>query len=174
MAEPKPKLKRSNKRTEVLEVACRCIANFGLQRTNAQLIAYEMGVSQTTIFYYFPRQQDLFDSLFDYVIAAGRSYSEARISKSSTFKGRLTSYFHSQLDWAMACPQHIAVLFFAILDSRRSDFANRRSPVVLLVSIKFLIFNMMSIFSGFGSSGFERTASFIQTRSPDSNAASAS
>ncbi len=123
-----------NKREEILEVASRCICKFGLQKTNAQLIATEMKLSQTTIFYYFPKQQMLFDALFDHIIFTGRDLIAQAMKvhgKELSYRDKLWKYIEAQLLWAEKFPHHIGVLMFTILDSAHNSEMHEKVAVAL-------------------------------------------
>lgn len=109
-----------DKREQILDTASKCIVKYGLQKTNAQLIADELKISQTTVFYYFPKQHILFDSLFDFIVGVGREFVTgpmAKAKKPLTYKEKLIYYYQGQLRWAEQYPHHSGVMLFSLLES---------------------------------------------------------
>lgn len=115
-------MKNNQKRTAILKTAIRCIAQHGIEGTSADVIAKKLGIAQSGIFYYFPKQEDIFDSLVDYIASANHDvvtkYLEQHAPKKS--KDLLLSHLVGNLRWAEKYPEHVSVLLITMAKTGRS------------------------------------------------------
>ncbi len=115
---------KKNKKTEIFDAAIRCIGKLGIERTNAQAIADELGVAQSGIFYYFPKQETLFDSLTGYIAEVNHLVVTKLLEKrkpKTAYEG-LSTHIEGNFLWAKRHPDQVAVLMLSIAKTAHSKF----------------------------------------------------
>lgn len=116
----------SKKKKVIIDATIDCIAKYGLNKTNAQLVAKELGIAQSSIFYHFPQQQILFDSLIKHIAEHNEQVVKSLLKpqKTSCYFERLCQYVKGNLEWAMAHKNHVTVLLYALTESKYSSAIN--------------------------------------------------
>ncbi|MDA9951422.1 TetR/AcrR family transcriptional regulator [Oligoflexaceae bacterium] len=111
------------KKQLILETAISSIEKYGVIATNAQLIAKELGIAQSTVFYHFPKQKQLFEELFSFIVRYNQSEVQKRLDKNRSSKNliKLTSYLEGNLDWAFAHRDHVVVLLNSVVESTHNE-----------------------------------------------------
>lgn len=115
-----------DRKRAIIEAAIKTIANYGLNKTNAQMIAKELGIAQSSIFYHFPQQQLLFDALLPYINQVNRNalINILKQSKATNYFDRLCEYIHGNLLWAINHKEHVTVLLYYLAEGRFSETIN--------------------------------------------------
>jgi AcrR family transcriptional regulator len=79
----------SERNVEILEAACRVIAQHGIGALRMQDVAREAGVSSALVHYYFATRADLLERVFDFAEARADARAMAEIAKLPTGAARL-------------------------------------------------------------------------------------
>lgn len=119
----KSELKREN----ILNAAIRCIGRFGLENTSATVIAKDLGIAQSGIFYYFPTQEQLFDSLLLHIARINHAQVSTLLAERcpATHRETLLVHLEGNLRWAESQPAQVAALVHSIAKASRSPRAKR-------------------------------------------------
>lgn len=116
-----------DKRTAILETAITCIAKYGIERTSTPVIARELGIAQSGVFYHFESQQELFDSLLVHIVAGNHRIVEQlreRTRPRTAFEG-LLAYVRGNLYWAQRERYHVGVLLYSYMKTSYSRTMRR-------------------------------------------------
>lgn len=115
-------MKNNSKRTAIIKTAIRCIAHHGIEGTSADVIAKKMGIAQSGIFYYYPKQEDIFDSLIEYIASVNHDVVSKYLEKANPKSPRqvLTGHLLGNLRWAEKNPDHVSVLLVSMAKTGRS------------------------------------------------------
>lgn len=115
-----------SKKTAIIEATIRCIANHGLNKTNAQLVAKELGIAQSSVFYHFPQQQQLFDSLLHHVAKVNADEVKSLLTKAQATNHfeRLCHYIRGNLQWAVNHQDQVMVLIYSLSEGKHSPQVN--------------------------------------------------
>lgn len=100
MARPKSE----EKRLALLNAAAEVVAEYGLAAAPTSLIAKRAGVSEGTLFRYFPSKDDLLNELY---VHLKQSMCDALVKPykpSAPFRNRVQSLWNSYIDWGLANP----------------------------------------------------------------------
>ncbi len=121
-------MNRRDKEIEIFKAATKSIGKYGVERANAQTIAEELGISQSGIFYYFPKQEDLFDSLVAYIAEVNHQLVSDLLESKQPVRvlDRLFLHLEGNLKWAAKHPDHVAVLLVSIAKTQRSKTMRER------------------------------------------------
>jgi len=68
------------KQQQILEAAIQCVHEVGIEKTNAKLIAERLDMPTSLIFYYFPKQHQIFESIVMYIVTANNSLETTRVA----------------------------------------------------------------------------------------------
>ena len=123
----------TSKKTAIIEATISAVAKYGLSKTNAQLVAEEMNIAQSSIFYHFPQQQQLFDSLNDYVARHNAEHVKKLVEEvkvSNSFE-RLCRFIKGNVLWAVNNRDHVTVLLYALADSRQNETVSHNVSNIL-------------------------------------------
>ncbi len=95
----------------ILEEAIRCIRERGLKETNSNAIAARLKMRPSNVFYYFPKQQDLYDRLIQYCVSFNQEITSKFIDKASGrgSKEQMFAYLKGNLSWATKHPEQVAI-----------------------------------------------------------------
>jgi len=112
----------SDKKTLIIEATIAAIAKYGLNKTNAQLVAKELNIAQSSIFYHFPQQQKLFDSLIEHIakVSAAQVKDLMQDFKAANNFDRLCQYIKGNLLWAVNNREHVTVLLYSLAEGKYS------------------------------------------------------
>lgn len=112
----------SDKKTLIIEATIASIAKYGLNKTNAQLVAKELNIAQSSIFYHFPQQQQLFDSLIEHIakVSARQVKNLMQDFKAANNFERLCQYIKGNLLWAVNNREHVTVLLYSLAEGKYS------------------------------------------------------
>ena len=121
-------MKSNQKKTAIIKTAIRCVAQYGTEGASADVIARKMGIAQSGIFYYFPKQEALFDSLLGYIAQVNHEIAMKYFGemKLNTMRERLTGHVTANLIWANKHPDHISVLLLSMAKTGRSRLMRER------------------------------------------------
>lgn len=121
-------MKNSPKKIAIIKVAIRCIAQHGIEGSSADVIARKMGIAQSGIFYYFPQQENIFDSLVEFIAGVNHSFVQKYLENSAprTPKDALMGHLLGNLNWAAKYPDHVSVLLVSIAKTSRSRMMRER------------------------------------------------
>lgn len=110
-----------NKRQTILAAATDLFAAEGLNASTAK-IAKSAGVSEGTIFVYFPSKDDLINQLYlELKSQLHASLRESPIADAESLRNQLWCAWKSYVDWGVAYPQKHQTLAALTLSSRVSD-----------------------------------------------------
>ncbi|MCB0405299.1 MAG: TetR/AcrR family transcriptional regulator [Bdellovibrionales bacterium] len=112
----------TNKEERILKATIHCIGKYGIERTNAQTVADHLGVAQSGIFYYFPKQRMLFDSLIHYIVKVNHQIVTLHLEKVKPQSGmeELMEHLRGNLLWAKKHPDQVGVLLLSMVRARSS------------------------------------------------------
>lgn len=121
-------MKRQNKQIAIYNAAIRCIGKYGVEKTNAQSIARELGIAPSGIFYYFPKQDQIFDSLVAYIAEINHTIVSELLQKRKpkTHWERLLIHVEGNLLWVKKYPDQMAVLLLSVVKTGRSRTMRER------------------------------------------------
>jgi len=123
----------TDKKTAIIEATISAVAKYGLSKTNAQLVAEEMNIAQSSIFYYFPQQQQLFNSLNEYISKHNADQVKQLVEEvqaSNSFE-RLCRFIKGNLLWAVNNRDHVTVLLYSLAESRQSPTISKEVSSIL-------------------------------------------
>ena len=123
----------TDKKTAIIEATISAVAKYGLSKTNAQLVAEEMNIAQSSIFYYFPQQQQLFNSLNEYITKHNSEQVKQLVEDvqaSNSFE-RLCRFIKGNLLWAVNNRDHVTVLLYSLAESRQSPTISKEVSSIL-------------------------------------------
>ncbi|MEZ4750480.1 MAG: TetR/AcrR family transcriptional regulator [Bdellovibrionota bacterium] len=111
-----------SKEERILKATIHCIGKYGIERTNAQTVADHLGVAQSGIFYYFPKQQLLFDSLIHYIVRVNHETVTLHLDKVKPKSGveELMEHLRGNLLWAKKHPDQVGVLLLSMVRAQSS------------------------------------------------------
>ncbi len=123
----------SNKKKAIIEATITAIAKYGLSKTNAQVVAEEMNIAQSSIFYHFPHQQQLFNSLNDYI--ATNNAEQVRklveeVEAKNSFE-RLCRFIKGNLLWAVNNRDYVTVLLYSLAEGRHNETKSKEVSSIL-------------------------------------------
>lgn len=109
----------SRTKKKILETTIKCISTHGIERTNARLVADKLGISQSAVFYHFPKQEMLFNSLIIQIVEVNNNLLASMIEKKHDFTNfeKLQIYVKANLKWAFEHKDHVAVLLFGVVET---------------------------------------------------------
>lgn len=115
-------MNRNAKEIEILKAAARCVGKFGAENTNAQKVSEELGIAQSGIFYYFPKQTQLFDSLLSYIASVNHELVSGlqKKRKHQSHYEQLMTHIEGNFLWAKRHPDHVAVLLHSVARTGQS------------------------------------------------------
>ncbi|MCB0417600.1 MAG: TetR/AcrR family transcriptional regulator [Bdellovibrionales bacterium] len=111
-----------NKEEKILKATIHCIGKYGIEKTNAQTVANHLGVAQSGIFYYFPKQQMLFDSLIHYIVKVNHTITTQHLEKVQPKSSveELMEHLRGNLLWAKKHPDQVGVLLLSMVRAQSS------------------------------------------------------
>lgn len=118
----------ANKKETILKATIRCIGKYGIEKTSAQTVADYLGVAQSGIFYYFPKQQMLFDALTQYIVEVNHGLVQEHTHKARTHYEKLILHLEGNLLWARKHPDQVGILLLSMVRAQ----SNR--PMKLLIN----------------------------------------
>lgn len=113
----------ADKKTLIIEATISAIAKYGLNKTNAQVVAKELNMSQSSIFYHFPQQQQLFDSLLNHIVEMNGKVVKnllKKVNANNNFE-RICQYIKGNLQWAITHRDHVTVLLYSLADGSYNE-----------------------------------------------------
>lgn len=131
---------------QIIEAAIECIFRSGVQKTNANLIAKRLGIPSSLVFYYFPNQKKLFDTLIGYIVSVNRSVVFSHIEK-KTVKGtfeRIQAYIEGNLEWGKKNPAHVAVMMYGLVESSHNP-EMREAVVTALQGGEDRVYSLLAV-----------------------------
>ena len=128
-------MKNNPKKTAIIKTAIRCISQYGIEGSSADVIARKMEIAHSGIFYYFPKQEDLFDSLVEYIAGINHGIVSEYVQrrKSTTPRERLVDHLLGNLNWGESHPDQVAVLLLSMAKTGRSRTMRTRINRLLQV-----------------------------------------
>ena len=112
----------SAKKEAILDAAIKCISKYGIENTNSYSIAKELEIAQSGVYYHFPDQEALFDSLLERIARQNHELVEnlQQKEKPKDKRSRLLTYIKGNLLWADKHPDQVGVLLFSFLKTSHS------------------------------------------------------
>lgn len=112
----------TDKKTIIIEATISAIAQHGLNKTNAQLIAKKLNIAQSSIFYHFPQQQQLFDSLIEHIETVNNNEVKALLKNMEANNNfdKICQYIKGNLLWAVNHRDHVTVLLYSLAEGKYS------------------------------------------------------
>lgn len=109
----------------ILDVACDLVARHGFADVSFQMIAKEVGVSQSTIMHYFPNKLALIRALIEHIVQQNHAYVSAMHKVEHDGFTRLKNHFLGNLKWANENPaQGSVILLLYYMGSVNKEFGN--------------------------------------------------
>jgi AcrR family transcriptional regulator len=107
------------KQQQILEAAIQCVHEVGIEKTNAKLIAERLEMPTSLVFYYFPKQQQIFESIVMYIVTANNALVTDLLAKQAvrSAKEQLMLYVEGNFRWAAAYRSHGSVLLYGVLSA---------------------------------------------------------
>lgn len=121
-------MKNNPKKIQIIRTAIKCVAQYGIESTSAETIAKKMGIAQSGIFYYFPTQEDLFNSLDGFIAQTNHAVVtkyHSSTGAASTWE-KLTGHLNGNLEWAKKYPDQVCALLIAMAKTSRSRSVRQR------------------------------------------------
>ncbi len=144
-------LKMADKKTIIIEATISAIAKYGLNKTNAQVIAKELKMAQSSIFYHFPQQQQLFDSLIEHIAKVNGTVVKdllAKVNARNNFE-KICQYIKGNLQWAISHRDHVTVLLYSLADgSYNEKFSKDITKILKTAEDKFYFYLVSGIAEG--------------------------
>tara|TARA_B110000879_G_C10991537_1_gene439485 strand:- start:280 stop:876 length:597 start_codon:yes stop_codon:yes gene_type:complete len=141
----------ADKKTIIIEATISAIAKYGLNKTNAQVIAKELNIAQSSIFYHFPQQQQLFDSLIEHIAKVNNSEVKAllqTVNANNNFD-RICHYIKGNLQWAVSHRDHVTVLLYSLAEGKYNDKIGKGITKILKTAEdKFYLYLVSGIAEG--------------------------
>ena len=111
-----------DKKTIIIEATISTIAKYGLNKTNAQLIAKKLNIAQSSIFFHFPQQQQLFDSLIEHIAIVNNNEVKALLKTMKAVNNfdKICQYIRGNLQWALNHRDHVTVLLYSLAEGKYS------------------------------------------------------
>jgi AcrR family transcriptional regulator len=116
-----------DKKTAILQAAMTCISKYGIENTKTQVIAKELGVAQSGLFYHFRNNDELFDSLIPQIVTVNHGIVE-KLRQTKKPKDNLSAlrlYAMGNLYWAHKHPEQVAVLLYSVMRTSYSTFMRK-------------------------------------------------
>ena len=122
-----------DKKEAIARAAMICISKYGIEKTNSYAIAKEMGIAQSGVFYHFPSQTDLFDSLLTRISLKNHELVSQLQKKKKTASNleRLKIYITGNLAWAHRFPEQVGVLLNSFMKTSYSKAMTEKVLVTL-------------------------------------------
>lgn len=113
----------ADKKTAIIRATIAAIAKYGLNKTNAQLVASEMGIAQSSVFYHFPTQKKLNESLVPFISKSNAMVVKGLLKEANAQNNfeRLCHYIRGNLIWAMTHRDQVMVLVYALAEGKHSE-----------------------------------------------------
>lgn len=121
-------MKNNPKKTLIMRTAIRCISQYGIEGASADVIAKKLGIAQSGIFYYFPTQAALFDSLDGFIAATNHDMVTRHVESCGAVTAwqRLQAHLRGNLLWAQKHPDQVSALLVGIARTGRSRASRER------------------------------------------------
>lgn len=138
--------KMTDKKTIIIEATISAIAKYGLNKTNAQVVAKELNMAQSSIFYHFPQQQQLFDSLIEHIAKVNNQVVKSLLKKvnASNNFDRICHYIKGNLQWAIAHRDHVTVLLYSLADGSFNEKVSKDITKILKTAEDKFYFYLVS------------------------------
>lgn len=124
--------KLKNRKLLIIESAIQCMKERGSGGTNSNVVAKIMGIRPSNVFYYFPKQSDLFEAMVDYIILSNIEVVGRFSRPQTSFRAQLEDYIVGNLKWGEENPAHVAVLYYGISEV----LSNREIGTVVAESLQ--------------------------------------
>lgn len=121
----RPGIKANIEPSAILSAACFLMAKHGFFEVSFQMIADNLGLSQSTIMHYYSNKTVLIRALIENIIQQNHDYTSKLIRMEDSAMQKLRAHFHGNLKWAMAEPSQASViLLLYYLGSVNKEFAD--------------------------------------------------
>ena len=136
----------ADKKTAIIEATISAIAQYGLNKTNAQLVTSEMGMAQSSIFYHIPTQQKLYESLVPHIAKINIHGVKELLKQSNVTTNfeRLCQYIRGNLLWAMSHRNHVMVLIYALAEGKHSEHIYKEVTAILKMAEEKIYFYLVA------------------------------
>jgi AcrR family transcriptional regulator len=96
----------ADKQAHILRAALRLLVRQGFHGTPTSQIAREAGVSNGTLFHYYPTKDDLVIALYNHIKHALQAYLQGKLQAAESVEARFRITFLSSVHWALEHPEH--------------------------------------------------------------------
>lgn len=90
---------KEERRAQILNAAGRLFARFGLKKTSLEDIAESVGLAKTSIYYYFPKKEDLFKAVIQNESETLLLKLREAINQSPTPQLKIRAYFITRMEY---------------------------------------------------------------------------
>ncbi len=110
-----------NRKQQIVEKAIECLARYGPLKTNSNLVAKELKIQPSNVFYYFPKQEDLFAEMVKTIVVSNNQVVSKLLDEDQSYYDKAKRYLEGNLIWAKTYPEHVATLLSGVSQIHTSN-----------------------------------------------------
>lgn len=99
------------RRAQLIRCTIDAVAEVGYRNASLAEIARRAGITKGAIFYHFANRDELFDAVFQYVLANGSAHILPRVQAATSPRGELRAYVEAFVESLAIDPKAVQVLF---------------------------------------------------------------